>query len=165
MSIEFTVMLLSRNHWLGIVIMQHASSSSPVRLTPRSFTKDRRDVPARPAHRVLHDVLRGRRDRQDRRGVLQIRQGPRGPRAHVGHPVRNQGAALAASPGARGGGGGVVVAQEEAAGRGGDVLVVSKAVVEGRDGDDGVAVVEAEEEVLRARDGACGDGVLDRRPL
>lgn len=148
--------------------MQDASSFD-FRSAPGPFTKDRRDVPARPAHQVLLRALRGRRDRQDRCGVLQIRQGPRALHAHadhrprtLGHPVRNQEAALAVGRGARGGDDGVVVAREGAVGRGGDVLVVSKAV-EGGDGDDGVVVVEAE--ALRARDGACGGGVLDRRPL
>lgn len=72
--------------------------------------------------------------------------------------------ALAAGPGARGDGDGVAVAREAAVGRGGDAWAVSRAVV-GVDGGDGVVVVEAGEEVLRARDGACGGDVLDRRPF
>lgn len=150
--------------------MQDASSFD-LRSTPGPFTKDRRDVPVPPAHQVLLHALRGRRDRQDLRGVLQTRQGPRGLHARadhrprtLGHPVRNQEAALAGGCGARGGDDGVVVAREGAVGRGGDVLVASKAV-EGGGGDDGVVVVEAEAEALRARDEACGGGVLDRRPL
>lgn len=148
-------------------------SSSDVHFTPGPFTKDRRDLPVRPAHQVLlHDALRGRQVRQDLRGVLRIHQGPRDLRAHaedhrpriLGRPVRNQEAALAVGRGARGGGDGVVVAREEAVGRGGDVLVVSRAVEEG-DGGGGVVVEEEVEEVLRARDGACGGGDLDRRPL
>lgn len=58
----------------------------------------------------------------------------------------------------------MVAAQGVAAGRDGDVLVASKAV-EGKRDDDGVVEEVAAVGVLRGRDVACDDGVLDRRPL
>lgn len=59
----------------------------------------------------------------------------------------------------------MVVAREEEAGRGGDALVASMVVEGGGGGDDAPVVVVAGEGDLLARDGACGDGVLDRRPF
>lgn len=69
---------------------------------------------------------------------------------------------LAAGPWAPGDDGDGVAALEEAVGRGGDVLVVNRALEEG---GGGLVVAAAEEEDLRARDEACDGGVLDRKPL